>query len=71
MVAERILALARENDIPLHEDPDLVALLSGLELGDEIPPVLYVAVAEVLAHIHHLSTNQKSDQQQDTSEPSS
>jgi len=54
-IAEQILAVAEENGIPLHEDPDLVTLLSGLELGDEIPPTLYMAVAEVLAHIHYLS----------------
>lgn len=54
-VAEQILALAEENDIPLHEDPDLVTLLSRLDLGDEIPVELYVAVAQVLAFAYQVS----------------
>lgn len=54
-IAQRILALAEENDIPLHEDPDLVTLLSQLDLGMEIPTNLYVAVAEVLAFTYMMS----------------
>ncbi len=55
LTAERILALAEEHGIPLREDPDLVYLLSQLELGDEIPATLYVAVAEVIAFAYRLS----------------
>lgn len=54
-IAQRILALAEENEIPLHEDPDLVTLLSQLDLGMEIPTNLYVAVAEVLAFTYMMS----------------
>lgn len=55
LTAERILALAEEHNIPLREDPDLVYLLSQLDLGDEIPATLYVAVAEVIAFAYRLS----------------
>ena len=55
LTAERILALAKEHGIPLREDPDLVYLLSQLDLGDEIPATLYVAVAEVIAFAYRLS----------------
>ncbi|WP_127477489.1 EscU/YscU/HrcU family type III secretion system export apparatus switch protein [Sulfurivermis fontis] len=48
-VAEEIIALAREHGVPLHEDRELVALLAQLELNDEIPRELYLAVAEVIA----------------------
>jgi len=48
-LAEQILNIAREHGIPLHEDPDLVNLLAKLELGEEIPRALYVAIAEVIA----------------------
>lgn len=51
LFAERIVELAREKGIPLHEDAGLVAALSRLEVGTEIPPELYLAVAEVLAFI--------------------
>jgi flagellar biosynthesis protein len=48
-VAEAIMAAAREHGIPLQEDGELAALLGRLQLGAEIPPELYVAVAEVIA----------------------
>jgi flagellar biosynthesis protein len=54
-VAERIVAVAREHDIPIHEDPLLSAALARVPLGDEIPENLYVAVAEVLAFVYFLS----------------
>lgn len=53
--AERILTLAREHRIPIREDPDLAALLSTVELGDEVPPALYRAVAEVIAFAYRLA----------------
>jgi flagellar biosynthesis protein len=51
-LAERIIALAEEHGIPLHEDQDLVRLLSVLEIDVQIPPTLYRALAEVLAHLY-------------------
>jgi len=54
-LAERILALAAEHHIPLHQDPALLALLAQVELGDEIPPELYVAVSRVLAFAYQLA----------------
>ncbi len=54
-LAQRILALAEEHDVPLHEDPELAALLSQLPLGEEIPQALYRAVAEVIAFAYLLS----------------
>ena len=54
-VAEAILALARENDIPVREDADLLSLLAGCELGDEIPAELYEAVAELLTFLYRLN----------------
>lgn len=55
LVAEKILELAKEHHIPLHEDPALVAMLAKLELGDEIPVALYRAVAEVIAFAYMVS----------------
>ena len=52
LLAERIIALAREHDIPIHEDADLVEILSLLDLNAEIPPTTYAVVAEVLAFIY-------------------
>ena len=53
--AQRILEIAREHEVPLREDPELTVLLSQVELGEEIPPALYLAVAEVLAFAYRLS----------------
>ncbi len=61
LVAEQILSMAQEHNIPLHEDADLVALLSRLELGDEIPVALYTAVAEVLALAYRMSREHLSE----------
>lgn len=54
-LADEIVKIAREHDIPLHEDKQLAALLSQLELGSEIPRELYIAVAEVLAFAYMLT----------------
>ncbi|MEW8229522.1 MAG: EscU/YscU/HrcU family type III secretion system export apparatus switch protein [Candidatus Thiodiazotropha endolucinida] len=54
-LADRILALADEHAIPLHEDAELAALLAQIPLGDEIPESLYRAVAEVIAFAYLLS----------------
>ena len=54
-LAERILEVAREHDVPLHTDDGLAELLAQIELGDEIPPDLYLAVAQVLAFAYQLS----------------
>lgn len=54
-MAERILALAAEHGIPVHEDTDLVALLSACDLGDEIPVELFTAVAELLSYLYRVN----------------
>lgn len=53
-VAERIIALAREHDVPIHEDIELTSLLARVDLDDEIPLSLFVAIAEVLAFTYRL-----------------
>jgi flagellar biosynthesis protein len=54
-VAEEIIRIAREHGVPLKEDVMLAALLSELELGEEIPPVLYRVIAEVIAYTYLVS----------------
>lgn len=54
-VAERIVELARNEGIPLQEDPDLVGALMQLDFQDEVPPELYQAVAEILAFAYRLN----------------
>jgi flagellar biosynthesis protein len=56
-IARRIVEIAREHGIHIHEDPDLVEALSQLDLNDEIPVDLYIVVSELLAFVYSL--NQK------------
>lgn len=53
-VAERIIEMARECGVPMHEDPTLVELLVKLDLGDAVPYELYQVVAEVLSFVYRL-----------------
>jgi len=53
-IAAQILAIAREHDIPLHEDPQLVEILAQIDLGEEIPETLYQVVAEIIAFVYIL-----------------
>ena len=55
LVAERIIELARENEVPIKEDPDLVQILSQVDINKEIPPSVYKVVAELLAFIYKLN----------------
>ncbi|MGR9107180.1 MAG: EscU/YscU/HrcU family type III secretion system export apparatus switch protein [Gammaproteobacteria bacterium] len=58
-VAEQILKIAKEHDIPLQSDPELARLLGTIPLGSEIPPELYKAVAEVIAFAYLLNERRK------------
>ena len=54
-IAEKIIAAAKEAGVPIHEDPDLLALLMQLNINEVIPPEMYVALAEVLAFIYRMN----------------
>ncbi len=56
LMAEKIIALAREHGVPIHPDSDLVEVLSRLNINENIPPDTYIMVAEILAFIYR--TNQ-------------
>jgi len=51
-LAEKILQIARENEIPVREDRNLVQVLSRLDLNEEIQPELYQVVARILAFVY-------------------
>jgi flagellar biosynthesis protein len=52
LLAERILALAREHKVPVERDPDLLAALEPLDIDKLIPPELFQAVAVMLAALY-------------------
>jgi len=54
-IGEKIIEVAKANNIPIEENEILAGALSNVELGDEIPQELYKAVAEVLIFVLRLS----------------
>jgi flagellar biosynthesis protein len=54
LIAEAIIQRAREAGVYVHESPQLVQLLMQVDLDAQIPPALYVAVAELLAWLWRL-----------------
>ncbi len=50
-LGQRIIDTAREHGVPLEQNPVLAEALSTVEIDEEIPEALYLAVAEVLAFI--------------------
>ncbi|MDT8897673.1 MAG: EscU/YscU/HrcU family type III secretion system export apparatus switch protein [Thermanaerothrix sp.] len=54
VVAEKIIAVAQENQIPVVEDQALVEALASVDIGAMIPVELYAVVAEVLAYVYRL-----------------
>lgn len=53
-IAEEIIAIAQQHGVPLCDNATLVDLLVTLELGDEVPEALYVAVAYIIAFAYQL-----------------
>jgi flagellar biosynthesis protein len=55
-VAEKIIEIAKKNNIYIHNDPDLIEILSQLDINDQIPPDLYIVAAELLAFVYSLNS---------------
>lgn len=60
LLAEEIIAKAREHGVYVHESPELVALLTQVDIDEHIPPQLYLAVAELLAWLYRLENGDDS-----------
>lgn len=54
LIAEQIIALAKQNGIPIRDDPVLTAALMEIDINQTIPPELYRVVAEVLSYIYRI-----------------
>ena len=53
-LAEEILRIARDCEVPIYENSELVSLLARMELGDSIPQELYLTIAEIIAFAWNL-----------------
>ncbi|MDY7578322.1 EscU/YscU/HrcU family type III secretion system export apparatus switch protein [Herbaspirillum sp. RTI4] len=58
LIAQAIIARAKEHGVFVHESKELVSLLMQVELDQQIPPTLYRTVAELLAWLYQMETAQ-------------
>jgi len=61
-LAEQLIDEARRQGVYVTEDPQLLALLSRLNVDDEIPPELYTAVAVILSWVYWLKGMRPGDE---------
>jgi len=61
LVADQIIARAREHGIFVHESKELVSLLMQVDLDDHIPPALYQVIAELLSWLYQLEEQHAPD----------
>jgi flagellar biosynthesis protein len=60
LIAQAIIERAKQSGVYVHESADLVGLLMQVELDQQIPPKLYLAVAELLAWLYRLEHEKQS-----------
>ena len=61
-MALAMIAAAREQGVYITEDPELLALLSRLQVDQAIPPELYTAVSVILAWVYWLKGMRPGDE---------
>lgn len=64
LIADTIIAKAKEHGVHVHESRELVSLLMKVDLDSNIPPTLYRAVAELLAWLYHIESAQSGNLQE-------
>ncbi len=68
LIAQEIIARAKEHDVFVHESKELVALLMQVELDRDIPPALYRAIAELLTWLYRIEAAGETDGKNDVPE---
>jgi flagellar biosynthetic protein FlhB len=59
-LAQRIRELARENGVPIIENPPVArALYAAVEVDDEVPPEHYKAVAEIIGYVMRMGKQRR------------
>lgn len=56
-IAQRIIELANQNNVPIQEDSTLISNLIDMDLGDNIPPQLYSVIAEIFIMLEEMEKN--------------
>ncbi len=58
-IAEKILEIAAQENIPIHQDEELADILGMLETNSLIPIDVYAAIAKILGHIYQYKKGNK------------
>jgi flagellar biosynthesis protein len=58
-VAEEIIKRAKEYNINIKEDSDLIEVLYALDINEEIPESLYMVIAKLLTELYELNKKYK------------
>ncbi|MCP4387908.1 MAG: hypothetical protein GY802_06415 [Gammaproteobacteria bacterium] len=58
-IANQILKLAQDSNVPIHLDKDLALVLDQIDLGEHIPEALYLVIAEILTFAYRISGKHK------------
>lgn len=61
-IAKNIIKIAKDNNLPIKKDEDLVELLSKLDIDKEIPTEMYKAVAEIFSFIYGITNKNKPEE---------
>ena len=64
-IASNIIKVAKENNIPIKKDEDMVELLSKIDLNKEIPADMYKAVAEVFSFIYNITKDKREEDEKE------
>ena len=56
-LAEKILEVAADNNVPVYEDNSLATMLSQLQLGQQIPDALFQAIVEIYVYFLNFDPN--------------
>ena len=59
VIAEKIIEIARDNNVPMHKDADLVEILSLLDINESIPIEVYSVVAKIFTYIYEQDKEKK------------
>ena len=57
-IAEHIISIAKDQGVFVHESKELVSMLMQVDLDDHIPVELYQTIAEILAWLYRLESNE-------------
>jgi len=61
-MAQKIVEVATENNIPVYEDTSLATVLSQFQLGQEIPEELYQAIVEIYVYFLKFDSSSRNGQ---------